>query len=318
MYPILIVKGCGFMNYYEKIKEELIDNELTKKAKDYSKNKSDLKHYYNVGKIIVEAQGGEERAKYGDGLIKEYSKKLMIDLNEKCSERNLRNMRQFYVTFKDEKWNAVRTNLSWTHYRELLVLNNINEISYYIDISIRQNLGYRELHERIKNKEYQRLDDTTKNKLIKKEETNVIDFVKNPIVIRNSLNKEITEEKYLKKLIFEDLEFFLSELGTGYTFVGREYKIKIGERYYFIDMLLFNVKYNCYIVLEFKITELKARDYGQIEMYMNYVNKVVKSSLHENTIGIIICKKDNKLLLEYCSDPRIFSTTYEICFYNIN
>ena len=139
------------MNYYTKIKNELINNETYKRVKDHSKNKSDLITYYNVGKLLIEAQGGEARAKYGDNLIKEYSKKLMVEIHRKYSERNLRNMRQFYLKFNNENWNAVRAELSWTHYRELLFLNDINEINYYIDISIKQNLSYRKLHDKIKN-----------------------------------------------------------------------------------------------------------------------------------------------------------------------
>lgn len=116
-------------NYYEQIKSLFISNEIYKNVKDYSKNKSDLKTNYNVGKLLIEAQGGEERAKYGNGLIKEYSKKLIKELNDKkYSERNLRYMRQFYETFKNEKWNAVRSNLSWSHYRELITIDDFNKI----------------------------------------------------------------------------------------------------------------------------------------------------------------------------------------------
>ena len=234
------------MNYYDKIKKELIDNELFKKAKDYSKNKSDLEHYYNVGKLLIEAQGGEARAKYGDGLIREYSKKLTIDLGKGYSTRNLKLMRKFYLFQKGQTLSAL---LSWSHYIELLSLHDSNEINYYINITCKQNLGVRELREKIKNKEYQRLDENTKNKLIKKEETNVIDFVKNPIAIRNSSDKEKISEKYLKYLILEDLDHFLSELGDGFMYVGNEYKIKIGDRYNFIDILLYNIVHNCYVVV---------------------------------------------------------------------
>ena len=111
------------MNYYNEIKNELINNETYKKVKDYSKNKNDLMAYYNVGKLLIEAQGGEEWAKYGEGLIKEYSKKLTIELDKKYNERNLRNMRKFYILFHEEIWYAMRSKLSWTHYRILLSLN---------------------------------------------------------------------------------------------------------------------------------------------------------------------------------------------------
>ena len=124
------------MDYYNEIKNELIDNELTKKVKDYSKNKSDLNTYYNVGALIIKAQGGENRAKYGDNLIKEYSERLMKEINTKYSYRNLMNMRKFYLLFKNEKVNALRSQLTWTHYRELLTLDDYNEIIYYINIML--------------------------------------------------------------------------------------------------------------------------------------------------------------------------------------
>ena len=300
------------MDYYEEIKNELIENETYKRAKDYSKNRSDLMHYYKVGKLLIEAQEGEKRAKYGDGLIKEYSRRLTLELNHKYSYRNLMNMRKLYILFKDEKVNALRTVLSWTHYRELLVLSNIDEINYYIDISIAYNLSYRQLHDRIKLKEYERLSLETRNKLVNKRQIKIADLVKNPIVIKNTLNKEIISEKYLKKLILEDITGFMKELGSGFSFIDSEHKIRIGNTYNYIDILLFNIKYNCYVVVELKICELKKEHIGQVMLYMNYIDKNIKNVYHDKTIGIIICKHDNKLILEYSSDPRIFSTTYEL------
>ena len=154
------------MNYYNEIKQELINNEIYKKVKDYSKNKNDLTTYYNVGKLLVEAQGGESRAKYGDNLIKEYSKKLILELGKGYSTRSLKNMRKFY-TF--QKGQTVSAQLTWSHYVELLKFSDINIINYYIKITEEQNLAVRELREKIKNKEYERLDNKTKEKLIKKQ-----------------------------------------------------------------------------------------------------------------------------------------------------
>ena len=132
------------MNYYNQIKELFISNEIYKKVKDYSKNKSDVETYYNAGKLIVKAQGGEARAKYGENLVREYSSKLINELNDKkYSYRNLMSMRKFYLLFRNEKVNALRSQLSWSHYRELLKLNNYDEIKYYIDITIKSNIGYR-------------------------------------------------------------------------------------------------------------------------------------------------------------------------------
>ena len=298
------------MNYYNEIKNELVNNEVYKRVKDYSKNKNELSTYYNVGKLLIEAQGGEERAKYGDGLIKEYSKKLSEELGGKYNITTLKRMRQFYLII--EKGATLWHQLTWSHYRELLTFDNIDEINYYIKQTGDYNLSVRELREKIKSKEYQRLDDNTKLKLINKEETVVSDFIKNPIVIRNKYNidKKSVTEKILQRLILEDIPSFLKELGDGFTFVENEYKIKIGNTYNYIDILLFNYIYNCFVVIELKVTELKKEHIGQIQIYMNYVDKNIKTINQDKTIGVIICKKDNGYYIEYSSDNRIFSKNY--------
>ena len=300
------------MDYYNKIKKELINNEVYKKVKDYSKNKSDLNTYYEVGKLIVEAQGGEARAKYGDGLIKEYSKRLMKEVDKKFGYRNLMYMRKFYLLFKDEKVNAMRSQLSWTHFRELLRLNDINEINYYIDISVKQNLSYRALHDKIKSNEYKRLDDKTKYKLIKKEESSIGDFIKNPVIIKNTLGIEEISEKVLQLLILENISDFLKELGPGFCFIDNEYKIKLGDRYNYIDLLLYNIEFNCYVVVELKVTELKKEHIGQIGVYMKYIDENVRKFSQGDTIGIIICKKDNSFVIEYTSNANVLRTVYKV------
>ena len=299
-------------NYYNEIKNELINNEIYKKVKDYSKNRNELSTYYNVGKILIEAQGGEDRAKYGDGLIKEYSERLTKELGKGYSTRSLKNMRKFYLL--QSKGQALPALLSWSHYCELLPLKDMNEINYYIDISTKQNLSYRQLRERIKNKEYQRLDDNTKLKLINKEEISIGDNIKNPIIIKNKLgiDKENISEKVLQRLILEDIPSFLDELGEGYCFIRNEYKIKINNTYNYIDLLLFNIKYNCYVVVELKVTEVKKEHIGQVEVYMNYIDKHVKGINNNKTIGIIVARRDNHYYIEYSSDKRIYTRDYEI------
>ncbi len=297
------------MNYYNEIKNELISNEINKKVKDYSKNKYELEKYYNVGKLLIEAQGGEEKAKYGDGLIKEYSKRLTIELGIGYTPSGLKRMRQLYLVIEK---GATLSHLSWWRYVELLSITNIDKINYYIDISVKQNLSVRQLREKIKSNEYERLPDSTKNKLINKEESNIIDFVKNPIIIKNNTNYENISEKILQKLILEDISSFLKELGPGFTFIDNEYKIKLGNTYNYIDLLLFNIEYNCYVVIELKVTELKKEHIGQIQIYMNYIDANLKKIYHDKTIGIIICKEDNNYVIKYCSDKRIISRTYEL------
>ena len=294
-------------NYYNEIKNKLIDNEVCKKVKDYSKNRNDLSTYYEVGKLLYEAGN-----KYGEGIIKKYSERLVIEVGKKYNKRTLFRMRQFYNMIEIQKVSPVATQLTWSHYCELLPLKDINEINYYVKITIEQCLSKRQLRERIRNKEYQRLDDNTKLKLINKEETKINDFVKNPIVIHNkyNLDKERISEKVLQNLILEDIPSFLEELGTGYSFIKNEYKIKIGNIYNYIDLLLFNIKYNCYVVVELKVTELKKEHIGQIQIYMNYIDKHIKTINQDKTIGIIITKRDNHYYIEYSSDKRILTREY--------
>ena len=202
--------------------------------------------------------------------------------------------------------------LTWSHYYELLKFDDIGKINYYIKITEDYNLSVRELREKIKNNEYERLDTKTKEKLITSSENKIEDFIKNPIIIKNSLGIEEISEKVLMRLILEDLSFFLKELGEGFCFVDSEHKIKVGASYNYIDILLFNIIYNCYVVVELKITELKKEHIGQINMYMNYIDKKVKDINHNSTIGIIICRKDNYFVIEYASNPNIFRTVYKI------
>ena len=293
------------MNYYEEIKRKLINNEVYKRVKDYSKNRSDLNTYYMVGKLLSEA--GKS---YGEGIIKKYSIRLTNELGKGYTSTNLKYMRQFYYYI--EKGHALRDQLSWTHYRELLKLNNDNEINYYIKIAEEQNLSYRKLREKIKNKEYERLDEKTKHKLIENKETSCYDFIKNPILIKNKYSTNEITEKTLKELILEDLDNFLKELGDGFTYVGNEYPIKIGNRYNYIDMLLFNINDNRYVVLELKVTELKKEDIGQISVYMNYIDNNLKKMNQNPTMGIIICKKNNKFIMKYVTNNKILEREYLI------
>ena len=292
------------MNYYNEIKNELLNNEINRKVKSYSINKSDLNTYYNVGKLLLDAGN-----QYGESIIKEYSLRLTEDLGPGYSQRNLRNMRQFYKVF--QKWQTLSAKLSCSHYCEILWFDD-NKFQYYIKITELNNLSIRQLRERIKSNEYERLPESTKNKSVEQKESDIVDFIKNPILIKNSNKYDIFSEKVLQKLILEDIENFLEELGNGFTFIKSEYPIKLGNRYNYIDLLLYNIKYRCYVVVELKITELKKEHTGQIMTYMNYLDKNVKTIDENNTVGIIICKQDNEYVIKYCSDERIIAREYEL------
>ena len=210
--------------YYESIRSKILDNEIVKRVKDYSKNRSDLDTYLFVGKMLSEA--GKH---YGEGIVKKYSIKLTKEFGKKYSASLLYKTIQLYEIY--EKVPTVSGVLSWSHWYELLSIKNIDVLKYYVFLTERQNLSVRELRKRIKSKEYERLDEETKLKLINNTETNEItDYVKEPIIIHNSRNYEIISEKILQQMIMEDIPSFLEELGDGFTFIKNEYKIKIGDR----------------------------------------------------------------------------------------
>lgn len=137
-------------------------------------------------------------------------------------------------------------------------------------------------------------------------------LVPNPILIKTTLLKAKITEYVLKQLILDNLDKFLIQLGYGFTYVGNEFKVKLGDRYNYIDMLLFNIEFNCYVVVELKVIELKKEHIGQIQIYMNYIDEKLRKIGQDKTIGIIICKRDNKYVIEFCSDERIIAREYEL------
>ena len=295
------------MNYYDAIKNKLLESEIYDRAKDYLKDRNKVNVYFEIGKLLSEA--GKE---YGKNIIKQYSEQLMIEVGKKYNERNLRYMRQFYEMFEKQNWNTSCSNLNWSHYRELLRLKNVDEINYYIRICKQQNLSQRQLHTRIQSNEYNRLPDVTKNKLINSENLTVGSLIPNPIMIQVNSTTESLTEYAIKQSILNNLDEFLYQLGYGFTYVGNEFKIKIENRYNYIDLLLFNYEYNCFVVIELKVTELKKEHIGQIQVYMNYIDHNLRKMNQDKTIGIIICKKNNKYVIEYCSDDRIIAKEYQL------
>ena len=295
------------MNYYEEIKNKIIDNEIYCKVKDYSKERNTVNTYFEIGRLLTEAGG-----KYGDNIIDEYSKRLVEEVGKKYNRRTLFRMKQFYKVFSDEKVSPLVTQLNWTQCLMLISLKSCEKIYYYGYECIIKNLSKRQLEEKIKSKEYERLSESAKTKLIANEEPLLPDLVKNPILIKNTNKYAEISEKILQQIILENIESFMKELGIGFSYIGKEYPIKIGNNYNYIDLLLYNVEFNCYVVVELKVTRLKKEHIGQIEVYMNYIDKNLKKSNQDRTIGIIICKENNEYIIEYCSDKRIIARKYEL------
>ena len=293
------------INYYNEIKNKLIDNEVYKRVKDYSKERNTVITYFEIGRLLAIAGG-----KYGDNVIDEYSKKLTKEVGKKYNRRTLFRMKQFYNVFSNEKVSTMWTQLTWSHLRLLFNLE-IDSINYYIQVIISKKLSVRELEFKIKSNEYERLPMETKNKMKNEDRLKIKDLVPNPILIKNKNNIEVVTERILHNLILENIESFMKELDNAFSFIGSEYKIKIGDSYHKIDLLLFNIKYNSYVVVELKVTEFKVEYISQVQKYMNYIDKNVKEVSNNSTIGILICKKENRFVIEYCSLDSIVVREYE-------
>ena len=296
------------MNYYDEIKNILVDNAIGRKVREYKSNQKDLESYYNVGKLLVEAQGGEERAKYGDGLIKEYSKRLTNELGKGYSTRVLKKMRLFYMLV--QKGPTLSTlfenvNITWSNVCEILYLKDINEIEYYLDLANKLCLTKRELKTKIRSNEYNRLPQETKEKLKNSNEVSSSEKVPSPVILDGLLYKDKLTEKIVQKWIDENPTSFCESLGEGYTYVKSQYKIKIGVNYNYIDVLLFNVMDMNYVVVEIKVTEIKKEHIGQIQTYMNYIDINLKKEFHNKTTGILLVRENNEWLIKYINGDDV-------------
>ena len=296
------------MNYYDEIKNILVDNAIGRKVREYKSNQKDLESYYNVGKLLVEAQGGEERAKYGDGLIKEYSKRLTSELGKGYSIQNLKDMRKFYQFIQKSQPLAFQfknMNITWSNVCEIMRITNIEEIKYYLNLSNKLCLTKRELRLRIKSNEYNRLPVEVKEKLRSNEVVSTSEKVPSPVVLQDLKVDGKLTEKMVQTWIDENPIKFCNALGEGYTYCGSQYKIKIGVNYNFIDVLLFNVLDMNYVVVEIKVTEIKKEHIGQIQTYMNYIDINLKKEFHNKTTGILLVRENNEWLIKYINGDDV-------------
>ena len=303
------------MNYFKNIEELIVENEANKKANALRDNSSTLQTYWNIGKLIVEAQGGEKRAKYGDNLISKWGKKLSEKYGKNYGVRTLQRMRQLFLLFP--KASTLWTKLNWSHYKLILPIKNENERNYYINLVILNNLSVRELQREIKNKAFDRLSYADKEHIEIISDTNntslsIKDMIKDPIILKTDKNMDKIDEQALHKYIISLLEDKFLELGTGFTLAGHEYKIHIDNKTYKIDLLFFNYKLNAFVVVEVKTRKIKHTDIGQLKFYVNYVEDNIKDINHNKTIGLLIVKENNKYIIKYTTSNDILVTTYAL------
>ena len=295
-------------------KKELIKlvekTEINKGYHDYFKNKDLVNNYFEIGKLLIEAQGGEEHDTYGNKLIKTWSAELTEKFGKGYDASNLRRFRQFYSEFKI--CGPLGHILTWTNIRLLLPIKNENKRNYYINMCIKKNLSKRALEKEIKNNAFERLSlaDKENIKLIsdKNEVLTIKDTLKDPVLIPINEDLDNVSEEKLAKIIRKELEIFLLELGCGYTYAGKE--VRMGESY--CDLLFFNYEFNCFVVIELKTRKIKKEDIGQLEYYVNYVDENMKKESFNPTIGVLVAKEGNYLVMKYCTNKNIYKTTYKI------
>ena len=291
--------------YLSNIKTEIINGNAKVAAKNYQINNVKLTMNYNIGRELVEA--GKH---YGEGIVKKYASILTKEFGSGYKEKDLYKIQQFYLLI--QKVAPLERQLTWSHYKLLLPLKNVEEIKYYIHITKRDNLSKRALAERIKSNEYGRLSTETKESLLNKEELSIIQSVPSPIVLTPNKSYKVYTEKILQEIIFENIEDFMHQLGGGYAFIGREYKLNIGDKKNYIDYLFYNVVDSRYCVVEIKSREYKKSDYGQIKTYMNYIDEHLKNITQNSTIGIIITKSVNKFEAHYVKDNQVTIVEFKI------
>lgn len=268
--------------------------------------------YFNIGKEIANAIG--ERSDYGERLLKHYSDELTREYGRGYDYSNLRRMRIFYNTFRNCA--TVWHNLNWSQIKLILPIKEEGKRNYYINLVIQNTLSVRELKEAIKSNSYERLtkDDKNNIKLITDDyKPGIIDMIKDPIII-NLSNKNIDKysEKALREIMLDDIEKTLLELGVGFSYVGKEKRIKVGDNYKFIDLVFFNYELNCFVLLELKINKLNIRDLGQIEFYMNYYDDEIRKDFHNKTIGVIIASKNDRYVTKYNKNTNLLVTSYKL------
>ena len=298
------------MNYYDEVNSYVKKVEIGKAIRETNANMELVECYWNVGRLIVEAQGGKEKAKYGNELIKTWAEKLTEEYGKGYNYTNLSRFRQFYLAFPIVA--PLGQQLSWTIIRTILPIKDENKRNYYINLCIANDLSKRELEKEIKSNSYERLE-------YKPDKIDVVVSTKVPAIVNNFKNpillelkdKEIKSESDLEKLIYSQLSYVFLQLGKGFTWVGNQYKVSDGNKNYFIDMLLYNVKYNCYVVVEIKCRKLKKEDKGQVEFYMNLVDNFVKEPSNNPTIGIIITKDQDKFVANFVRSEKVVPLTYE-------
>lgn len=283
-----------------------------------------VKAYWKIGKRIVEhEQGGKMKAAYGEGLLKELAQKLTADFGKGFDERELRRIRQFYQMFPIR--DAVRPELSWTHYRLLLKVENEKARTYYLTEAIAQNWSTRALERQIASFYYERIVSSKKKKEVAaeaKENTDALapkpeDFIKDPYVLEflNLPSGTRFLERDLESAIIQKLQQFLLELGKGFSFVAQQKRISAEDDHFYVDLVFYNYILKCFVLIDLKMGKLTHQDIGQMDLYVRWFEEAMRPATDNPTIGIILCSEKNETIVKYSilkENKQLFASKYKL------
>ena len=305
-------------NIYKEIKSilEQARNKVYKVA-----NSTMVEAYWNIGRVIVEKQGGSNKAEYGTALIKNLSKKMTKEFGKGFTTTNLKYMRQFYLTF--QKSHALSDQLTWTHYRLLMRVENENARNFYIEECIKSNWSTRQLERQITTLFYERLlsskDKEKVSKEIYKLEPQIKkaeDIIKDPYVLEFLGLPENTSflEKNLEQALIDHLQKFLLELGRGFSFVARQKRITFDGRHFYIDLVFYNYLLKCFVLIDLKVGDLTHQDLGQMQMYVHYFEEEMINEGDNPPIGIVLCADKSDSIVKYTlskNETQVFASKYK-------
>ena len=313
-----LINNNEINNIFNAIKQLVINS----KNKVYSAvNTEMLNLYWNIGKAIMEIQQGDERANYGDAVLEKLSEKLTAEFGKGFSKRNLERMRKFYIYFPIAT--TVSSQLSWSHYLEIIKIEEKYKRNFYIKETINARWSVRELQRQIGSLLYERLLlSANKDKILElaekgQELKNSKDLVKDPFVLEFLDIKENTDylESDLEKNILEHLKEFLLELGKGFMFVGAQVRITLEDEHFYPDLIFYNRLLKCFVIIDLKIGKVSHQDIGQMQMYVNYYDRKIKNDEENPTVGILLSTQKNKTVVKYTlpeDNKNIFSSTYKL------
>ena len=305
-------------NMFNNIKELVINS----RNKVYNAvNTEMLNLYWNIGKAIMEIQQGDERASYGETVLEKLSQKLTNEFGKGFSKRNLERMRKFYIYFPIAT--TVSSQLSWSHYLELIKVEEEAKRKFYMKETINSRWSVRELQRQIGSLLYERLSlSVNKEKILELAEKGhelktSKDLVKDPFVLEFLDIKENTDylESDLEKNILEHLKEFLLELGKGFMFVGSQVRLTLEEDHFYPDLVFYNRLLKCFVIIDLKIGKVTHQDIGQMQMYVNYYDREIKSNDENPTVGILLSTLKNKTVVKYTlpeDNKNIFSSSYKL------